>query len=450
MVPPSWSIPFCSGRMATTKVPLPNSSLAASSIPRTPRAYSITASWNPKQSPRNGTRFSRAWVMARIFPSNPPAPEAPGDHDPVHLLKIGRGIMLGIDPPDLDLCREGPSRVFQGFLDADIDILNPVLADETDGDPAGILLHDRAVPRGIRLSPVEAEVIGEDVGKPLPLELQGHLVDIRHCGRRDHPPLLYVAEGRDLLLRRLAHAAHASRDDDIRREAELPQGLHRVLGRLGLHVPHGIDGDQGHVDEGHVLGRQLPPHLPDRLEERHTLDIPDCSPDLHHADICHPVVDGLSRSTPDRGLDLVGDMGDDLDRGPEEVSLALPVDDRPVHLPRGDVVIRRELDVEEPLVVPEVKVHLTPVGKDIDLAVLGGVHGSRIDVQVRIDLHRRDRVAPALQDPPDGRGRDPLPEAAHHPPCHHDVLHGAFHRWRKGWCETYYSYSMAPFTGEFL
>jgi hypothetical protein len=58
----------------------------------------------------------------------------------------------------------------------------------------------------------------------------------------------------------------------------------------------------------------------------------------------------------------------------------LPLDDRPVHLPRGDVVVRGELDVQEPLVVPQVEVHLAPVREDVDLAVLGRVHGPCIDV----------------------------------------------------------------------
>jgi len=40
------------------------------------------------------------------------------------------------------------------------------------------------------------------------------------------------------------------------------------------------------------------------------------------------VIDGFSRRPPDRGLDLVGDMRDDLDRGAQEVAPPFPIDDR--------------------------------------------------------------------------------------------------------------------------
>ena len=58
-----------------------------------------------------------------------------------------------------------------------------------------------------------------------------------------------------------------------------------------------------------------------------------------------------------------------------------------------------ELDIEEPLVIAEVKVDLAPVLEDEYFAVLGRVHGAGIDVQVRIDLDSRYPVAAVFQDP---------------------------------------------------
>ena len=58
------------------------------------------------------------------------------------------------------------------------------------------------------------------------------------------------------------------------------------------------------------------------------------------------------RDRPDAVLDLVRDVGDYLDRLPQEVAYALLLDDGAVYLPGRDVVVPREADVEESLVMP--------------------------------------------------------------------------------------------------
>jgi len=55
-------------------------------------------------------------------------------------------------------------------------------------------------------------------------------------------------------------------------------------------------------------------------------------------------------------------------------------------------------NIEKTLVIADVLIRLVAVGGDEDLAVLDGIHGAGIDVDVRVDLHRRDGVAVALQD----------------------------------------------------
>lgn len=59
-----------------------NSVLFASSSPRTERANSITAICIPRQIPRKGIFFSRAYFAARIFPSTPLSPNPPGTRTP--------------------------------------------------------------------------------------------------------------------------------------------------------------------------------------------------------------------------------------------------------------------------------------------------------------------------------------------------------------------------------
>ena len=54
-----------------------NSVEVASLMPSTFRQNSIVATCNPRQIPRYGTLFSRAYCAARIFPSIPRSPKPP-------------------------------------------------------------------------------------------------------------------------------------------------------------------------------------------------------------------------------------------------------------------------------------------------------------------------------------------------------------------------------------
>jgi hypothetical protein len=53
--------------------------------------------------------------------------------------------------------------------------------------------------------------------------------------------------------------------------------------------------------------------------------------------------------------------------------------------------------MREPLVMPEVQIRLRTVVRHKHFAVLERIHRSGIDVDVRIELHHRDLVAPRFQ-----------------------------------------------------
>ena len=79
----------------------------------------------------------------------------------------------------------------------------------------------------------------------------------------------------------------------------------------------------------------------------------------------------------DAGLDLVGDVGDELDGLAEVVAAALLADDGVEDLAGGQVVDAGEDAGGEALVVAEVEVGLGAVVEHVDLAVLVGRHGAR-------------------------------------------------------------------------
>src|SRR3989441_8018195 len=117
-----------------------------------------------------------------------------------------------------------------------------------------------------------------------------------------------------------------------------------------------------------TLFRSLLAELADRLEKRQRLDVPPRPADLGDHDVV------VRAEAPDGGLDLVGDVGDHLYRGPEVLAAPLLRDDRQVNPPRRDVVHLRERAIDEALVVPEVEVRLGAVVRHVHLTVLERRH----------------------------------------------------------------------------
>ena len=109
-------------------------------------------------------------------------------------------------------------------------------------------------------------------------------------------------------------------------------------------------------------------------------------------------------------LDLIGDVGDDLDRLSQEFAFSLFADDRFVDLAGRPVVRLGGAGRCKPLIMAKIQVRFGAVVGDIDLAVLERAHRSRVHVQVWVELLQRDPIAVTLQQPADRGGRDPLPE----------------------------------------
>ncbi len=211
--------------------------------------------------------------------------------------------------------------------------------------------------------------------------------------RGDHGLHGHVAEVRDLALQVLRDRLVAPADDDVGLDTPAAQLGHRVLRRLGLLLAGHQVRHQREVHVTDVLAADVTAELADRLDEGDDLDVAHRAADLddHDVDVvvgqeAHPV------------LDLVGDVGDDLDGAAEEIAPPLLLDDRAVDPTRRGVGVLPEVLVDEPLVVTQVEVGLATVMRDEDLAVLTGVHGARVDVDIRIELAHRDPQAAALEE----------------------------------------------------
>ena len=147
------------------------------------------------------------------------------------------------------------------------------------------------------------------------------------------------------------------------------------------------------MDGQEVFFGKFPLKLPHGFHEGLTFHIADSAADLGDD---HIIVAGPSEQKHPP-LDLVGDMRDDLDRFPEVRTLALLGDDGMVDFPRSDVIGLGCMDSQESFVVPQVQVCLSPVFSHIAFAVLIGIEGARIDVDVRVEFLNGDSKPSRLQ-----------------------------------------------------
>ena len=92
-------------------------------------------------------------------------------------------------------------------------------------------------------------------------------------------------------------------------------------------------------------------------------------------------------------------MGDDLDGAAQIAALPLPVQHGPVDLAGGNGAVLRERLVHEALIVAQIQVRLGAVVGDEDLAVLQGVHGAGVHVQIGVEFLVAHAQAPLLQQP---------------------------------------------------
>src|SRR5258708_19122794 len=136
------------------------------------------------------------------------------------------------------------------------------------------------------------------------------------------------------------------------------------------------------MDEETVLRPNVFPELAESFHEYLALDISNRAADLsnQHVGIA------LRGKLVDSSLDLVGDVGDHLDRSAEVIAPALLGYNCAVNAARGYRGVPGEIYVDEPLVMPQVQVGLRAVISNEDLAVLVGVHSSGVHVNIRVQL----------------------------------------------------------------
>ena len=158
------------------------------------------------------------------------------------------------------------------------------------------------------------------------------------------------------------------------------------------------------MDGEEILLRELPLELAHGLDERQALDVTDGAAHFRDDDV---IVAGPAEKQH-AALDLVGDVGNDLDGLAEIGALALLGDNGVVDAAGGDVVGLGGINAEEAFIMPEVEVRLRAVFRDVALPVLVRIQRARIDIEIGVEFLDGDTQAACLEKLGEGCGDDAL------------------------------------------
>ena len=227
------------------------------------------------------------------------------------------------------------------------------------------------------------------------VHVEGNLVDAPGIDALDDVAGTDIAEKGNLAAQfrrqRVFRAAH----DDIRPHTALLEGLHRVLGGLGLEFLGGAQiRDERQVDGHGVLFRQFPLQLANRFHEGLGFHVADGPADFRQDDI---VLSGAAQQQHPT-FDFVRNMRDDLHGFPQVGALALLGNDRVINLAGGYVVGLGSIDAQEAFIVSEVQVGLGAILGHIAFAMLVGIQGPGVDVDVGVKFLDGHPQASGLQE----------------------------------------------------
>ena len=172
------------------------------------------------------------------------------------------------------------------------------------------------------------------------------------------------------------------------------------------------------MDEQAVLPAGFQGDLPGCLDKRLGFDVSDRAADLRddHVGV------RLSADTVDKFLDLVCDMRYHLYGRTEILAAALLIQYIPVDLSRRQVRVFVQILIDKALIMSQIKVRFGSVLRYIDLSVLIGAHGSRIHIDVRVQLLCGNFQAARLQQPSQRSRCDPFSQTRYDASGHKNVL----------------------------
>ena len=110
-------------------------------------------------------------------------------------------------------------------------------------------------------------------------------------------------------------------------------------------------------------------------------------------------------------------MWNDLDRFSKIVATALSFEDLGIDLTGREVVVSSKVEIEEALVIAEVKINFATIVQNEDFTVLKRTHGSSIAVQIGVNFDRRNSQSGTLQENADATCSNTFAQSTEHAPA---------------------------------
>ena len=192
-----------------------------------------------------------------------------------------------------------------------------------------------------------------------------------------------------------------------------------MLGGFRLQLARRADiGNQCNMDVQHVVFTHILFYLANRFQEGKTFDIA-----YGAADLSNHKIRVFTVADPEYpGLDFIGNVGNDLNRTAQVIAPALLRNDGLVNFTSGHIGTLGQVDVNKAFIMAQIQVRLRAVVRHEHFAVLVRAHGSRINIDIGIELLHRNLIAPALQQTPQGSCRNAFPQRGYHAACNENIL----------------------------
>ena len=334
------------------------------------------------------------------------ASEAARDEDSV---KGSEKLLLGlfcdgfrVDPSDVHHRAKGKPGVAQGLRDREVGIVElHILSHKADGHRSAAAFdgsNHRLPLAQIRLGRGQPQLPADHCGQIRLFQIEGGLIENGKGQVLYDTVRLHIAEVRDLAEDfQVCDGLVTAQNNDVRGNPQPLQLFYGVLGGLRFVLSRRFQiGDQSDMDEQGVPRPHLMAYLPDGFNKGLALDIADGPADLSD----HNIGRCLAAHIVDKPFDLIRNVRDGLDGGPQIRAPALLRDDVGIDLSGGQVGVLVQILIDEALVVPQIQIRLSPVLGDIDLTVLIGTHSARIHIDVWVQLLGCYLQPPGLQQSP--------------------------------------------------
>ncbi len=268
---------------------------------------------------------------------------------------------------------------------------------------------DQLVPHGkVGRLGQNAQLVADDFIQHLVMQHRGNLVNAVGIQRGDHRFRLHIGKQRNFraLIRRQRPIGTAQQN--VRLNADLPQFLDRMLGRLGFEFARRRNpGHQREMDVARVVAPFLYAHLANRFEKGQRFDVAHRAANLDNRHV------GTFRAALDVLFYLIRYMRNYLNSLSQVLATTFFFNNRLVNLTGGEIIALAHFCAGEALVMTKIQIGFGTVVGDKHLAMLERRHGAGIDVDIGIELEMGDLDAARFENRPQAGGSDALAQTGH-------------------------------------